>query len=328
MQANFFQGQLMYTQFFGLSQEPFDLNPDPKFLYLARSHFEAFSSMMAGIKERKGIIVITGEPGVGKTLLIYTLLKDLADKVKTAFIFNPSLSFQNILENILSALDVRFNEREKNLNSLLARFRKYLSERLAREETVAVVIDEAQTLDIGALENLLRFSDSDDPSARMLQILLVGHPGLEEKLNSAKLRAYSEKIRVKCRIRPFTRAEGRGYVKYRLKLAGRDVSDIYTSEAVRQVWEFSRGIPRVMNLLCDRALLIGCTNSSPLIDSKIIREAIKDLDHLRSGGTRAFLGKFPRKTFWSKIARILFFIFSICVFLFSLHFLIPLLFRR
>jgi general secretion pathway protein A len=284
--------------------------------------------MMAGIKERKGIIVITGEPGVGKTLLIYSLLKDLTDKVKTAFIFNPTLGFQNILENILSDLDVRFDERGKNLNSLSARFRKYLKERLAREETVAVVIDEAQSLDIGTLDSLLRFSTSDAPSARMLQILLVGHPVLEEKLNSGKLRFYREKIRVKCRIRPFTREEGRGYIKYRLKLAGRDVSEIFTSDAVNQVWEFSKGIPRVTNLLCDRALLIGCTDSNPLIDSKIIREAIKDLDHLRSGGTRRFLGQFPRKTFWSKIARILFLIFSICVFFFSLHLLIPLLFRR
>ncbi len=318
----------MYRQFFRLSQEAFNLNPDPKFLYLARSHIDAFSSMMAGIKERKGVIVITGEPGVGKTLLIYALLKDLTDKVKTAFIFNPTLNFQNILENILSDLHVCFDEKEKILNSLLARFRKYLKEKLVREEPVAVVIDEAQSLDIGVLESLLRFSSSDDPSARMLQILLVGHLGLEEKLNSGKLRPYREKIRVKCRIRPFTREEGRGYVKYRLKLAGRDVSEIFTSDAVNQVWEFSRGIPRVMNLLCDRALLIGCTDSSPLIDSKIIREAIKDLDYLRSGGTRRFLGQFFRKTFWSKIARILFLIFSICVFFFSLHFLIHLLFRR
>jgi general secretion pathway protein A len=162
----------------------------------------------------------------------------------------------------------------------------------------------------------------------MLQILLVGHLGLEEKLNFGKLHPYREKIRVKCRIRPFTQEDWRGYVKYRLKLAGLDVSEIFTSDAVNQVWEFSKGIPRVMNLLCDRALLIGCTDSNPLIDSKIIREAIRDLDHLRSGGTRRFLGKFSRKTFWSKIARILFFIFSICVFFFSLHLLIPLLFRR
>lgn len=203
-----------------------------------------------------------------------------------------------------------------------------IKEKLVREEPVAVVIDEAQNLNIGALESILHFAASDDPAARMLQNLLVGHPALEEKLNSGKLRFYIEKIRVTCRIRPFTREEGRGYAKYRLKLAGRDVTEIFTSDAVTQVWEFSRGFPRVMNLLCDRALLIGCMESSPLIDSKIIREAIKDLDHPRSGGTRRFLGQFSRKTFWSKIARILFPIFSICVFFFFLHLLIPLLFKR
>lgn len=318
----------MYRQFYGLSHEPFNLNPDPKFLYLSQTHYNAFSSMMSGIKERKGIILITGEPGVGKTLLIYAILKDLTDKVKTAFIFNPAMGFQNILEKILLDLNIPVDAREKNLGSLLAHFRRYLNEGLAREENVAVVIDEAQSMDNGVLEKLLRFSTAEAPSTKMLQILLVGHLGLEEKLNSEKLRPYQEKIRVKCQIRPFTREEGRGYVKYRLKLAGRDISEVFTSEALRQVWEFSGGIPRVMNLLCDRALVIGYMISSPIIDSKIIKEAMKDLNYLRAGGTRTFLPKLSGKISRSKILRILFFIFSICVFLFSLNFLIPLLFSR
>lgn len=318
----------MYRQFYGLSLEPFNLNPDPQFLYLARSHFEAFSSMMSGIKERKGIIVITGEPGVGKTLLIYAILKDLTDKVKTAFIFNPSMGFQNLLESILLDLNIPLDAREKNIISLLVRFRGYLNERLTREETVAVVIDEAQSLENGVLESLLRFSSAGDPATKMLQILLVGHLGLEEKLNSEKFLPYREKIRVKCRIRPFTREEGRGYLKYRLNLAGRDISEIFTPEAVSQIWGFSAGIPRVMNLLCDRALLIGCTNSSPIINLKIIKEAMRDLNYLRAGGTGTFLPKLSGKISRSKILRILFFIFSICVFLFSLNFLITLLLRK
>ena len=318
----------MYRQFYGLSLEPFNLNPDPQFLYLARSHFEAFSSMMSGIKERKGIIVITGEPGVGKTLLIYAILKDLTDKVKTAFIFNPSMGFQNLLESILLDLNIPLDAREKNIISLLVRFRGYLNERLTREETVAVVIDEAQSLENGVLESLLRFSSAGDPATKMLQILLVGHLGLEEKLNSEKFLPYREKIRVKCRIRPFTREEGRGYLKYRLNLAGRDISEIFTPEAVSQIWGFSAGIPRVMNLLCDRALLIGCTNSSPIINLKIIKEAMRDLNYLRAGGTGTFLPRLSGKISRSKILRILFFIFSICVFLFSLNFLITLLLRK
>ncbi len=318
----------MYRQFYGLSLEPFNLNPDPKFLYLARSHFEAFSSMMSGIQERKGIILITGEPGVGKTLLIYAILKDLTDKVKTAFIFNPSMGFQNLLESILLDLNIPLDAREKNIISLLVRFRGYLNERLTREETVAVVIDEAQSLDNGVLESLLRFSSAEDPATKMLQILLVGHLGLEEKLNSEKFLPYRDKIRVKCRIRPFTREEGRGYLKYRLNLAGRDISEIFTPEAVSQIWGFSAGIPRVMNLLCDRALLIGCTNSSPIINLKIIKEAMRDLNYLRAGGTGTFLPKLSGKISRSKILRIIFFIVSVCVFLFSLKFLITLLLRK
>jgi general secretion pathway protein A len=318
----------MYRQFYGLSLEPFNLNPDPKFLYLARSHFEAFSSMMSGIREKKGIIVMTGEPGVGKTLLVYAILKDLTDKVKTAFIFNPSMGFRNILENILMDLNIPLDAREKNESSLLVRFRRYLKERQARQETVAVVIDEAQSLDNGVLQSLLRFSSAEDPATKVLQILLIGHLGLEEKLNSEELRPYRENIRVKCRIRPLALEEGRGYVRHRLKLAGRDISEIFTSAAVTQVWEFSRGIPRVMNLLCDRALLIGYTNSNPVIDSKIVKEAMRDLDYLRAGGKRTFLPRLSGKISRSKPLRILFFIFSLCVFLFSLSFLLPLFFRR
>jgi general secretion pathway protein A len=318
----------MYREFYGLGSEPFSLNPDPKFLYLARSHYEAFSSMMSGIKERKGIIVITGEPGVGKTLLIYALLKDLTNQVRTAFIFNPALGLQGLLENILLELDIPVDGRGKNINSLLNRFRKYLQERVAREETVAVVIDEAQSLDKGVLESLLRFAASGAPATKGLQILLVGQLELEEKLNSEKLRPYKKNITVKCRIRPLTREEGRGYIKYRLKMAGRDVSEIFTSEAVSRAWEFSGGIPRVMNLLCDRALLIGYADSSPFIDSKIIKEAMKDLAHLRSGGTQTSLPRRAGKIFSSKTFRILFFIFSICVFVISLYFILPLLFRK
>jgi len=297
----------MYRQFYGLSHEPFNLNPDPKFLYLAQSHYDALSSMLSGINERKRIIVITGEAGVGKTLLIYAIMNDLPDKVKSAFIFHPTMGFQGLIENILLDLDVRVNERKNKLSSLLVGFRRYLHERLAREETVAVVIDDAQVLDNGVLESLLRFSTVEDPPTKMLQVLLVGHPGLEEKLKSIKLRHYKEKIGVKCRIRPFTLEEGREYVKYRLKLAGREISEIFTSKALSQVWKFSRGIPRVMNLLCERALLIGYKNSSPIIDSKIIKAAMKDFNYLWTGGKSTFLPKLSGKISRSKILGVIFF---------------------
>ena len=271
----------MYTEFYGFSEEPFTLNPDPKFLYLAHSHYEAFSSMMAGIKERKGIVLITGEGGVGKTTLIYALLKDLSEKIRTAFIFQMGLDFRDLLKSILRNLEVPINEKEENIPSFLLQFREYLNERLSRDETVTIVIDEAQSLDDEVLKDLVRLFSPDTPAAKVLQILLVGTPELEAKLNSEKLRPLKEKVAVHRQIRPLTREEGRGYIKHRLKIVGRHRSEVFTSEAVKRVWEFAEGIPRVMNLLCDRALLIGYRESRPTIDSKITEEAIKDFSYLQ-----------------------------------------------
>lgn len=277
----------MYKEFYGFLEEPFALHPDPKFLYLARSHWEALSSMMSGIKERRGIISITGEVGVGKTILIHALLKDLSERIKTAFIFNPKLDFPDLLKNILRDLEVPLGEGERDPPSLILRFREYLNERLGRDETVTVIIDEAQSLDERVLEELGRLSSPDTPAAKLLQIVLVGQPELEVKLNSEKLRSFKKRIALNRQISPLTREEGRGYLKHRLKLVGRSISEVFTADAVDRVWEFAGGIPRVMNLVCDRALLIGYSDSRPIIDSKIIKEAIKDYDSLRPRKFRA-----------------------------------------
>lgn len=271
----------MYKEFYGFAVEPFTLNPDPRFLYMASSHFEAFSSMMSGIQERKGIIVITGEAGVGKTTLIHALLKDLSEKIKTAFIFQPKLDFQDLLKNILRELEVPIRKEEEDILSLMVQFRKYLDESLIQDDTVTIVIDEAQSLDEKVLEDLGRLTNPDTPAAKLLQILLVGQPELEVKLNSEKLRPLKERVTVHRQVRPLTQEEGREYIKYRLKVAGRDLSEIFASEAVDRIWEFAEGIPRVMNLLCDRALLIGFNDSAAIIDLKIVKEAMKDFSYLQ-----------------------------------------------
>src|SRR5512139_3364033 len=158
----------MYNNFYGFSEEPFNLNPDPRFLYLALSHMEALSSMMQGIKERENTIVVTGEVGVGKTILIYALLKDLGEKIRTAFVFQTRLDFKNLLKNILQDLEVPLNGNEASMQSLVAEFRSYLNERLAQDETVAIIIDEAQSLDTEVLEGLFRLSTADSPAAKVL----------------------------------------------------------------------------------------------------------------------------------------------------------------
>ncbi len=272
----------MYKKYYGFSEDPFALNPDPKFLYLALGHWKALSSMMSGIKERKRLLVITGEVGVGKTILIYALLKDLTEKIKTAFIFNPRLDFKNLLKTIFQDLEIPLEGKEENVPSLLLQFNQYLQERLARDETVAVIIDESQGLEEKVLEEILKLATLDIPAAKALQVLLVGQPELEEKLDSPRLRNWREKIAIRGQVRPLTREEGRGYIRHRLKLVGRSMSEVFTSEAVNRIWEFAGGIPRVINLLCDRALLIGYTNSSPMIDSKIADQAVQDFKYLKT----------------------------------------------
>jgi general secretion pathway protein A len=272
----------MYKKFYGFSEDPFALNPDPRFLYLAFGHWKALSSMMSGVKERKRLIVITGEVGVGKTILIYALLKDLTEKIKTAFIFNPKLDFKNLLKTIFQDLEIPLEGKEENVPSLMRQFTIYLQERLARDEIVTVIIDESQGLEEKVLEEVLVLATQDIPAAKALQVLLVGQPELEEKLNSPKLRHWKEKIAIHGQVHPLTREEGRGYIRHRLKLVGRSVSEVFTSEAINRIWEFAGGIPRVINLLCDRALLIGYTNSSSMIDSKTADQAAQDFKYLKT----------------------------------------------
>jgi len=284
----------MYYKFYGFSENPFAINPDPKFLYLAHSHREALYAMMSGIQERKGLVVITGEIGAGKTILIYTVLKDLSEKIKTSFIFNPSLDFQGLLKSILRDLDVPILEKKETVPTLMLALRNYLKEKLTRNETVAVVIDEAQTMDEDLLQNLFKLISLETPATKVLQVLLVGQPGLEAKLNSEKLRPFKEKIALRREIQPLTWEEGRGYVAHRLKVVGRNASEVMTPDAVKAIWEFAGGIPRVINLLGDRSFLIGYSESRPIIDSKIAKEAIEDYDYLRPSKPETDQRKFAR----------------------------------
>jgi general secretion pathway protein A len=285
----------MYKDYYRFSEEPFGLNPDPKFLYLAMSHFKALTAMMSGIKERKGLILVTGEVGVGKTILIHALLKDLSKNIKTAFIFNPRFDFKSLLKNILLDLELPVDKKEERVPFLLEQFHEYLQGRASRDEMVVIIIDEAQGLEDEVLEEVERLSSLDPPEGKVLQVLLVGQPELEAKLNSEKFRPFKEKIAVHSQISPLTREEGRGYIKHRIKMVGRDASEVFTSEAMKRAWQFAGGIPRVMNLVCDRALLIGYSNSGTLVDSKIIDQAIQDYDYLQPSKPAFHGWKFPRR---------------------------------
>jgi general secretion pathway protein A len=295
----------MYKEYYRFSEEPFGLNPDPKFLYLAMSHFKALNSMISAIKERKGLVTITGEVGVGKTILIHAFLKGLSKNIKTAFIFNPRFDFKSLLKNVLLDLELPIDKNEESVPFLVEKFKEYLQARASRDEMVVIIIDEAQGLEDEVLREIERLSRLGPSRERVLQVLLVGQPELEAKLNSEKFRFLKEKIAVHSQISPLSREECRGYIKHRLKLVGRDASEVFTSEALKRVWQFAQGLPRVMNLICDRALLIGYSNTSPMIDSKIVDQAIKDYDYLQVTRPAFPVSKFPRRKSYTTIGLLL-----------------------
>ena len=268
----------MYLNFFGFSEEPFSIAPDPHFLYLSRSHSEVLSSMISVIRERIGIITITGEVGTGKTTLIYTLLKDLDEKVKTAFVFNPKVGLEDLLKTILRELGEPVAA--DHLYALMQIFNLYLKERLPFDETVAIIIDEAQTMDTEVLEGINRLSKRGTPASKLLQIILVGQPELEENLDSAALKEFKKRIAVRRQISPLSHAESRSYIDHRLKIVGSSSSKVFTAEAVERICKYANGIPRVINQVCDKAFLTGYALSTPKIDSNIVKDTIRDMSSL------------------------------------------------
>jgi len=268
----------MYREFYGFSEDPFQLSPDPRFLYMTPTHQGAMSSMIAGIRERKGITVVSGEVGTGKTTLVYALLKGLSEKIKTAFVFHTTVGFQDLLRNILQELGEEIVE--DNLTSLIIQFDRY-RERMARDETVAIVIDEGQNLRVDVIENLFRLFVRESASDKLIQILLIGQPELEPKLDTIKLQAFKDRVTTRYRIDPLSEKECFEYIDHRLKVVGSSGPRIFKPQAIRQIWKFSQGIPRVINTLCDRALVNGYIASRKVIDGKIARETLREMSYLR-----------------------------------------------
>jgi type II secretory pathway predicted ATPase ExeA len=265
----------MYNEFYGFSEKPFEITPDPKFLYLTSSHRKALNAMMKGIESRQEFISITGEVGTGKTTLIYYLLMSLDDKVKTAFIFNPSITFEEFLEIILRERYIEVTEKDKK--TLIHNLVEYLSH-LGSDETMTIIIDEAQHLAIETLQELGKLSDLLPLVSGRLQIVFVGQPEFENILSSSNLKILNQRIRIRSKITTLTAEESREYIEHRLKLVGSSTSKTFTPKAISIIIEHSKGIPRVINIVCDNALLNGFSESKKIIDEKIIREVIKNLE--------------------------------------------------
>lgn len=269
----------MYKEFFQLKENPFNVTADSSFFFPSRSHAEAFSHLTFGIEQRKGIIAITGEIGTGKTTLCRTLLNGLSKQTKTAFILNPKFSDEELLRIILQDLGIAGEFKSKF--ELVTALNTYLLSESSQGHNVVIIIDEAQNLSAEQLESIRLLSNIETEKEKLLQIVLVGQPELEKKLSLPELRQLNQRISVRFRIVPLKKKEVREYILHRLKLsasnpyAGPQVQ--FTNSALRSVYYHTRGKPRMINILCDRALLSGFVNGTDIIRSRMIRRCAKEL---------------------------------------------------
>ena len=266
----------MYLNFYGLSEVPFGPTPDPKFLFQSTRHREALAQLIYGVTERKGFIVLTGEIGTGKTTLLRTLLGRLDPETPVAYVHNSSLPFDGVLEYVLQDWGVK-SEATTQAQRLIE-LNAFLIDQHRRGTSPVLVIDEAQHLSIETLEAIRLLSNFETTQQKLIQILLVGQPELRDTLNRPELRQLKQRIGLRCHIGPLSPEETRLYIRHRLRIAGAGDNGLFTDAAVQRIAEYSRGIPRVINIVCDHCLLSGYADSKRRIEAKAVDEAIEYLE--------------------------------------------------
>lgn len=268
----------MYLQYFGLAERPFNMTSDPHFLFLSRRHREALSHLIYGINERKGFLEITGEVGTGKTTLCKALLSRLNQRVKTAFILNANLPEAQLLQAILEDFGIAADSRSKL--AMLKRLNQFLLEQLAGDSNVVLIVDEAQNLGLRGLEQIRLLSNLETDKEKLFQIVLVGQPQLREKLQSPQLAQLRQRISVRYHMAPLDRDEVGSYIEHRLKVAGSQGGIFFSDDAIEGVVQYSQGVPRVINTVCDKALLCAFVSETRRIDGAIIRRSIDEVEGL------------------------------------------------
>lgn len=285
----------MYTAFFGLSENPFKMTPDQRFLFLSNHHMKALNHLRYGIIERKGFMAIFGGVGTGKTTLCRTLLNELDGSLKTAFIFNTSLSDIELLETINEEFGIGTKDFSQTRKQHIDCLNRFLLDNFRQGGNAVLIIDEAQNLSKKALEQLRMLSNLETEREKLIQIVLVGQPELAQLLASPDLKQLDDRITVRFFLKPLERGDVQGYLEHRLMVAGGRGSVAFTKGAVRAVYAYSRGNPRQINALCDRALLIAYCKDEFSVNRHIIRIALDDIRGNLSPTTTRWLNWLPGK---------------------------------
>lgn len=270
----------MYEEHFGLKEAPFNITPDPRYIFFSKKHLEAFSNLLYGIENRKGFIAITGEVGAGKTTLGRVLLEELKGRAKTSVILNPNLSNSELLLSIVQDFGIQLKTRgRKECFDALNRF---VLEQFHQGLNVVLIIDEAQDLSTKSLEQIRLLSNLETDSQKLLQIVIMGQPELKQTLSHPSLRQLRQRISVWYHLTTLDREETERYIEHRLKVAGWDknLSDIFNASAIDAVFAHSQGIPRLINVLCDRTLLAAFVKGVKTIDVTVVEAADAELESI------------------------------------------------
>lgn len=266
----------MYSEHFGFAKRPFELTPDPSFLFLGESHREGLATLVYGVQSGKGFVLITGEVGTGKTTLLHALLSQLDSSTNFAFIFNPRLEPLDFFRMLFEELGIE-GECHSKAEYLLA-LNKFLIERLEQNEPTLLIIDEAQNLSPEMLEEIRLLSNLETPTSKLIQIMLVGQPELKELLARPELRQLRQRIGLRCHLRPFDQKEIGEYVNERLTRAGYTGPGLFKRGALRELYAVTGGTPRLVNSVCDTSLLLAYAREKTVLDAALIREAAEDLE--------------------------------------------------
>lgn len=266
----------MYCQFYGLKERPFNVTSDPAFFFSSKKHKEAISHLIYGVSQRKGIMVLTGEIGTGKTTICRFFLNHVGKNVKTAFILNPSFSETQLLESILK--DFGISPKSKTKLDMVWELNNFLLRESNTGNNLVLIVDEAQNLKPNLLEQIRLLSNLETEKDKLLQVILVGQPELNNRINLYDLRQLRQRIMVRYHIGPLDNDEIKSYISHRLEVAGSQGRVEFNNEAIDTISRFSGGTPRLINMICDRALLAGFVSETNHIDLNIIKKCIEELD--------------------------------------------------
>jgi general secretion pathway protein A len=278
----------MYAAYFGLKENPFNLSPDPRYLFFSLQHREALNYLIYGITEKKGFIVVTGGIGTGKTTISRTLIADLDDSIESALIFNSAITDMELLETIHQELHISLNGQEKTKKRYIDTLNDFLLMSFAAGKNIVLLIDEAQNLSHDVLEQLRMLSNLETEREKLLQIILIGQPELQDLLMSPSLKQLNERITVRYELKPLDRKNVQSYIRHRLAVAGGGENVTFSVSACQLIYWYSQGIPRRINTICDRAMLIAYTREKVTVDWKTAWDAISDIgnNYLTTGQGR------------------------------------------